>query len=167
MIINASDRPFSQTVLSVPNMSSALDNWFQQLKMSIVTKTIVNFILVESLVEQTIMAVRQPLSARQLLIKPEGQRGWNWETLHVQGFNHNFDLDSVVIFNNIRYRVMQKNEWQEYGYVEYHIVQDFENPIIEKSIEETMEIQENTNKMLGLSINETINTSESNTEEVV
>jgi hypothetical protein len=161
MIIDAKNRPFAQMNLSIPNISGALDNWFQQLKMSVVTKTIINMIVTEVLTEQTIMAVRQPLSARQLYIKPEGQRGWNWETLHVKGENTNFQLDSVVVFNGIRYRVMQKNEWQEYGYVEYHITQDFTHPDITKSINESISVTDDNNVEVDLAISESVGVVES------
>jgi len=123
-IFNAATRPLSQASLSVPNMAEALDNWFQNMTVCVICKTVVNFQLVETSVTRVIKAVRQPFSSKQLAVKPEGQRAWNWETLHVK-FPDNFDVDTVVVFNGTRYRIMNRWEFPEYGYYSFDCVRDF------------------------------------------
>lgn len=113
---------------SLPQVSEALDGWFQTLTFQLVTKSLVDYEIKEVLQPIITKGVRQPFTAQQLAIKPEGQRGWLWETLHCLP-NVQLKIDDIVIFNGVRYRVMQKWNWQEYGYCEYHICQGFENGI--------------------------------------
>lgn len=125
-IFNGSLRPLSMSTASIPNMSDALDSWFVSISVSVVTKTVdqTTFNVTEVLTAKTIQAVKQALSSRDLQVKPEGQRAWSWEQLHVKEGDV-FNLDDVVIISNVRYRIMNKWDRRDYGYYEYHICQDF------------------------------------------
>ena len=123
MITNASDSPIS--VCNLPNVQDVLSGWFQKMTMSVLTKAVVNFKLVETSNSFEIMAVRQPFTTKQLMIKPEGQRAWQWETLHMKGTDYEPCLDDVVLFGTKRYRIMQKFEWSQYGYLEIQMIEDF------------------------------------------
>lgn len=124
MIQNAKDTPLFSNPGTLPNMQDALADWFQMMTFTIITKETVDHELVETATVVAAKAVRQPLSAQKLMMKPEGQRAWRWEQLHAFP-----DLilkpDDVVVFNGIRYRVMDKLDYKEYGYLEYHITQDY------------------------------------------
>ena len=113
-------------------MGEVLPSWFQPLTFDLVTKTVVDYEVQE--VRQTIQTqgVRQPMSAKQLEIKPEGQRAWQWETIHCLP-DVKLKVDDIVIFDGVRYRVMQKWDWSEYGYLEYHIHQAYEGSEQEES----------------------------------
>jgi hypothetical protein len=117
-------------------VGDSLENWFQSMSAGVVVKAIVNAQVVETVSVINIQAVRQPLSARQLEMKPEGQRGWNWEMLHVKAQESytdgttlvrgtNFNLDDILLFGSKQYRIKLKNEFGEFGYFEYHIVEQF------------------------------------------
>ena len=123
MIINAKDKPLIYSGL--PQVGEVLPSWFQTMTFDVVTKTIVNYEVKETLTTITTQGVRQPMSAQQLSIKPEGQRAWRWETLHCLP-DVKLQVDDIVIFDSIKYRVMQRWNWAEYGYLEYHICQAFE-----------------------------------------
>ncbi len=124
MIFNAKDLPLGSTHGTLPNMQNTLTDWFQRMTFTVITKAVINFQDVETEVETTALGVRQPFSARQLMMKPEGQRSWRWETIHADQ-SLILTVDDVVVFDSIRYRVMQIMQWKEYGYVEYHICQDY------------------------------------------
>jgi hypothetical protein len=73
----------------------------------------------------------QPLSGRQLLLAPEGQRAWNWQTLHSQIVLPLFP-DDVVIWtdinqNNHQVRIMSRKDYSEYSFIEYTLVLDYIN----------------------------------------
>lgn len=123
MITNAKDKPLIYSGL--PQVGEVLPSWFQTMTFDVVTKTIVNYEVKETLTTITTQGVRQPMSAQQLSIKPEGQRAWRWETLHCLP-DVKLQVDDIVIFDSIKYRVMQRWNWAEYGYLEYHICQAYE-----------------------------------------
>ncbi len=124
MIINGKNKTLSQTN-NLPNMSETIKNWFQNLTFKKIVKSIVNYQAVETETIISTKGVRQPFSPQQLKVKPEGQRGWKWETLHCLT-NVVLVPDEIVEFNSIRYRVIEKKDYTEYGYIEYEIVQDFQ-----------------------------------------
>lgn len=124
MIINGKNKTLSQTN-NLPNMSETIKNWFQNLTFKKIVKSIVNYQAVETETIISTKGVRQPFSPQQLKVKPEGQRGWKWETLHCLT-NVVLVPDEIVEFNSIRYRVIEKKDYSEYGYIEYEIVQDFQ-----------------------------------------
>ena len=124
MISNAKDKGLNFTGL--PQVGDVLPSWFQTLTFTLVTKYLVDYEVQEVLVTITTQGVRQPMNSQQLSIKPEGQRGWKWETIHCLP-NVKLKLDDIIIFDNVKYRVMEKWDWSEYGYLEYHICQAYED----------------------------------------
>ena len=112
----------------LPNMSSTLSGWFQKLTFNRVTKKVVNFEVVETVESFDFQGVKQPMTPQQLAIKPEGQRGWKWETIHALP-SLELDLDEIIYFKKTPYRVKEKMHYQEYGYIEYHIVEDYDGSI--------------------------------------
>lgn len=120
-IVSAKNLPLLQTPGSLPNMSGTLTDWFQPLVFSRVTKEIIDYRVVETLTEVQAMGVRQPLSAQELQVKPESQRAWKWEQIHAWP-DTPLQVDEIIAFNGIKYRVMEKWDWTEYGYLQFHIL---------------------------------------------
>lgn len=129
MISNAKDKTISQlnAQSALPQMGEVLLSWFQNMTFDLVTKALDEYDLKETTESINTRGVRQPFTAQQLSIKPEGQRAWKWETLHCLP-DVKLNPDDIVIFNTVKYRVMSKLDYTEYGYLEYHIVQDYIEP---------------------------------------
>lgn len=123
-IFNAKDRPLSANTGTLPDMSGALLNWLQPMTFTLITKTVVNFKVVETPTMVDFQGVWQPFTAQQLMMKPEGQRRWLWFTCHAL-IGLILKPDEVVTYQGVQYRVMAKLDYKEYNYVEYHLVNDF------------------------------------------
>lgn len=123
-IFNASDVLLDQNTGTLPNMGDALQNWFQPMTFSVVTKVVVNFDVVETKADVAFQGVWQPLSAAQLQLKPEGQRAWTWFQVHASP-GLSLSPDDVVTYLGIQYRVMAKYDYLIYGYNAYHLVNDY------------------------------------------
>jgi len=119
------DTPLNANSGTVPDMSSTLLDWFQAMVFSVVTKVTQNFQVYETMVETTFQGVWQPLSFKQLMIKPEGQRGWNWFLVHADP-SLTLEIDQIIIYLTKQYRVMARQDWTLYGYIEYHLVEDWQ-----------------------------------------
>ena len=124
MITNAKNKPLTYTGL--PQVGEVLPSWFQPLTFDLVTKVVVDYEVQEGIQTITTQGVRQPMSAQQLAIRPEGQRAWKWETIHCLP-DVKLKVDDIIIFDGVKYRVMERWNWAEYGYLEYHICQAYEN----------------------------------------
>lgn len=123
-IRNAKDTPLNAQQGTIPDVGGALRNWFQYSVFGVVTKTTVNFQVVETVVDTPFRGVVQPMTGRQLMIKPEGERSWNWITVHSDPV---LDLktDSIIIYLGTQFRVMAKKDFEIYGYVYYELVSDW------------------------------------------
>lgn len=133
MIFNASGISVKLASGGLPNVNGALNGWRLPMTFGVVTKEIVNAQVVEVMTAVNFKGVIQPLSARRLEMKPEGQRAWTWLMLHADP-TLALDVDDVVTYNGTQTRVMARKNYTEYGYIEYELVQDYVNagPAVEE-----------------------------------
>lgn len=124
-IKNGKDINLSQTSGTLPDVSGAMQNWFQSMTFTTITKTLVNFSVVETSASITVPAVIQPYTIQQLQIRPEGERAFRWFTLHSDSALQ-LNVDDVVVYQTRKFRVMERGEYASYGYMEYHIIEDYQ-----------------------------------------
>lgn len=120
-----SGKTLDQLSGGVPKMGSALKGWTQKLVFNLVVKVTENGITTETTSELRFSGVWQPLTAQKLMIKPEGQRAWKWYMVHTWT-DIELKPDDILYYKDTRYRVMEKLNYEEYEYYEYHIVEDYE-----------------------------------------
>jgi hypothetical protein len=123
-IANAANRPITVPAGTVPDVSGALRDWFQPLVFGKVTKDTKGFQVVETVVDTNFRGVLQPLTERQLLQKPEGQRAWTWFLVHSDPVL-TLQVDDIGFFLGKQTRVMSRKDYALYGYVQYEWVQDW------------------------------------------
>jgi len=125
IISNAKDRPLFAAAGTVPDVSGAMTDYFQPMTFIRVLKEVLGFQAVETPTPIHFQGVIQPFTERQLFLKPEGQRAWTWLWLHADPVL-TLEVDEVVTYNGIQTRVMSRKDYGLYGYVEYHLVQDWQ-----------------------------------------
>lgn len=130
MITNGNSRLIGDQNPTLPSMANTIEGWFERLVIGLVTKTTVNNRTEETQVSIETRGVIQPLAADQLEIKPEGQRSWKWYMLHCQP-SLSLATDDTAIIKGNRYRVMGRFGYDDYGYVQYELVRDYETVITE------------------------------------
>ena len=108
----------------LPNMSAAVMAWMQPMTGTVITSTVEDYVVQETETEASFLGVRVPFKAQQLDKKPEGQRAWRWDVLYTT-VEFLLSPNDVIVFRGNRYRVDAKLDYSEYGYYEYHIVQDY------------------------------------------
>lgn len=114
----------SQQASQLPDMGTTVRSYFRPLILIFVQKTIVDFEIAEARKELRCMGSIQPFASRDLRIKPEGQRSWNWQMLHTTpevALKNDMEFTS----NGTRYRVMGQLAYQNFGYRQYELVQDY------------------------------------------
>lgn len=124
IISNGRDRPLNANSGTVPDVSGAMLDYFQPMTFGVVTKTVENFQVVETMAEVTFQGVWQPQSARQISYKPEGQRAWEWVMLHAEP-SLVLEPDQVVIYLGRQFRVKAQSDYRLYGYIQYELVNDY------------------------------------------
>lgn len=123
-IPNGCNIPLNQRAGTVPDVSGGLKDWFQPMVFTLVAKNVTAFQLVETPTDISFQGIIQPLSSRQLVLKPEGQRAWTWFQLHADPVLE-LEVDDVVLYLGVQMRVMARQDFTLYGYVYYELVQDY------------------------------------------
>jgi hypothetical protein len=124
MIKNAASKPLFEKSGTVPDVSGAMQDYFQPMQFTPTQKTVTGFQVAEVPNPINFQGTWQPLTDRQLSLKPEGQRAWTWYWLHADPVL-TLEVDDVVLWNNKQTRVMSRMDFSLYGYVMYHLVQDW------------------------------------------
>lgn len=123
-LANGRNTPLNALQGTVPSLSGVLTDWFQAMSFTRVVKSTVGFQVIETPTVISFRGVIQPLSDRALQLKPEGQRAWTWFLLYSDP-TLKLDVDEVVTYLGIQYRVMALKDYSIYGYMDYHICEDF------------------------------------------
>lgn len=110
----------------MPNMRNTLNGWEVPLNLVKVTQKIVDGEAKKSEEFIRFMGVWQPLRDEELQFKPEGQRSWEWIWIHAKSGTLNLQTQDKVIFNNKRYKIMNVKDYSLNGFIEYHLVRDYE-----------------------------------------
>lgn len=110
----------------MPQMDTTLYGWEVPLTLVKVVQSVVEGDLVTTETQINFKGVWQPLRDEQLELKPEGQRSWEWILIHAVASQLNLETASKVIFNNKRYKVMQKKDYGLNSFVEYQLCRDYE-----------------------------------------
>jgi hypothetical protein len=112
----------------LPNVSSAIAAWGQTLQFVVVAKgPLEDFVETETFIPKSVKGARVPFKAQSLSMKPIGERAWKWETIFASP-SLILKVGDEIIFGEgeTRYRVMERRDWSEYGYVEYDICQGYQ-----------------------------------------
>lgn len=117
-------KTLDQINFGVPQMGETLKGWFQSMTFIKLVKTVVNFENFETEEEIKFRGVWQPASAESLMLKPEGQRSWRWYTVHAEK-TLILNPDEIILYRGQRYRVKDKNDYFEYGYIQYGLIEDY------------------------------------------
>lgn len=123
-IFNAKDRLLTQNTGTMPDVSGAIQNWFQPMTFTTVVKTVEGFQSIETPTNIDFRGVWQPFSPQQLSMKPEGQRKWKWFTAH-SNIGLNLAPDELITYLGTQYRVKDNLDYALDGYFEYHLIEDF------------------------------------------
>jgi hypothetical protein len=121
---NAGASKINQTSL-MPSLDSALNGWGMPHTITKVTQDILDGDAVLTKVTIEFLGVIQPLNAEELLLKPEGQRSWEWKQIHDYYGILNLHTKDVIEIESISYKVLAVKDYKYNNYMEYHIVKDY------------------------------------------
>lgn len=128
MIVNGKDKKLSDTSTALPDLSGGVNYFLQKIKIGYVQKRQVNGYTQEVIVYNDYQATKQ-VKNMDLEILKEGERDWKWYTLHATP-ELVLNSDDVIVIDQVRYRVMSSLDFKEYGYVEYTVIEDYQNKVI-------------------------------------
>lgn len=125
IIFNANSRTLDQITPNLPNMGATLTEWLQTITFTVVKKTTENFQVIETVKSIVFEGIVENVQPQNLDIRQEGQRKWRyisvWSTIDLE-----LNPDDKFDYQRVKYRVMSKNDWSNYGYIQYECVEDYQ-----------------------------------------
>ena len=109
---------------NLPNMSSTIVGWFLPIKIGIVTRGIVDYEQTKSVKWIKTEGVVQQYKTQDLEISKEGERSWDLLQIHCLP-NLQLENDDLIIYKDTLYKVMNNNNYSDYGYMEYICVETY------------------------------------------
>lgn len=125
MISNGANKLVGASV-GLPNMSQTIIGWFQNITFGVVSSQLVDFEEVKTITQTPTKGVVQPAGYEILDIMPEGDRNWDIQEVHCLP-NIHVQVGEFIYWNNLKYRVLKRENFAEYGYMHYVIREAFEN----------------------------------------
>lgn len=110
----------------MPQMGAAFSGWTQSMSVIVISQTVVDGLVVEKSTSRSFNGVIQPLGPKQLMLKPEGERGWQWFMIHCLDSTLDLDINDKIQYNGTLYKVMAVNNYQLNNYIEYHVIADYQ-----------------------------------------
>lgn len=114
----------AESATQLPSVANAVSAYFRPITLIFVRKSVVDFEVSEVRKELRCMGTIQPFGSRELKIKPEGERSWNWQMLHTTP-DVSLQNDEEFTVRGVRYRVMSQRNYSAYGTIMYELVQDY------------------------------------------
>ena len=123
MIQNAKNKKINGNN-KLPNMSGTIVDWFLPIRVGIVSRALSDYEQVESIKWIDTQGVVQQYKTQDLEITKEGDRSWDILQIHCLP-DLQLENDDVIIYKNMRYKVMNNNNYSDYGYMEYICYETF------------------------------------------
>lgn len=124
MITNGRNKSFGQASAGLPDVSPAIMNLFQPVTVGIIKTTQVDGYtqtIVTKKIKTRGVRIQNP---NQLVMSKSGER--IWDSVEIYFLNDiNLAADDLFLFQGVQYRVVTTEEWTEYGYNRYSVVQDY------------------------------------------
>ena len=114
----------------MPQIGAAFGGWTNRIIMARIKETVVDgFVQLE---EKPIYfyGTIQPLSPREIELKPEGQRSFTWLQIHCASRALNLIPGQKIKWNGKVYKVMARLDYDLNGFLEFHVVQDYKEGAI-------------------------------------
>lgn len=123
---NACDVYLNQNSGTLPNVTDAILNYFQQMTFSLIRKNLGNFtgFYVQEATVNIICYGMMQTHGRRLMMTKDGQRLWRNQTLYCES-SVILKPDDVVVYLGVQYRVLERENWIQYGFIKYGLAEDF------------------------------------------
>ena len=109
----------------MPQITSAFGGWMKNITLQKSKQCIVDGLVQQTETPFTFQGAIQPLSPKQIALKPEGQRAWTWLQIHCM-LPGAIDVTDLIVYNGAIFKVMGVYDYSLNGFMEYHLVHDFQ-----------------------------------------
>lgn len=124
MITNGKDLDFGQSAAGVPNVAEAIMTMFQPVNVAMIVSTQIDG-YPQPVVQQSIATKGVRIqNANRLVFTKTGERIWDAMDVYFLS-DIVLKADDLFLFEKLQYRVIAVEDWTEYGYNRYSVIQDY------------------------------------------
>lgn len=123
MISNAKNKKINQNN-NLPNMSSTIVDWFLPITVGVISRSVSDYEQVKTAKWINTKGVVQQYKTQDLEITKEGYRSWDLLQIHCLP-DLQLENDDLIIYKDVLYKVMNNNNYSDYGYMEYICVETY------------------------------------------
>lgn len=123
---NANSRDLKHSPSQLPDVSGAVMRNMQYMIFEKMQRSMVDGRMQSIPIKFQTMASLQPLSPKQLKLKPEGNRAWSWYMIHSLT-DLELKVNDRFSFNGKKFKAMGKESWNQYGYFYYECIEDVQD----------------------------------------
>ncbi len=124
MITNGKNLPLGQSSASLPSVAEGVMTFLQPVQVGIIKATQIKGYtqtIVEKYINTKGARIEDP---NAVVISKTGERIWDSITIYFLS-DIILVIDDLFLFNKVQYRVMALENWTEYGYNKYAVLQDY------------------------------------------
>ena len=110
----------------MPRMGAAFAGWGKKITLIRLCQSVVNGLVEYCETPFTFIGTIQPLSPKMIQLKPEAQRAFEWLQIHCTSGPLNLNTNDRIVYNGSRFKIMADNDYSLNGYIEYHLVKDYQ-----------------------------------------
>lgn len=110
-----------------PQMLLAMTGWTSKITLIKITQEIIDGFNTDFFCTVEFKGVVQPLNPRQLMLKPEGERSFEWLWVHCPSGMLALKTGDKIEIDGKRYKLNADQDYSRNSYEEYHLIRDFEN----------------------------------------
>jgi hypothetical protein len=113
---------------SMPQMEAAFSGWFSTITLTRITQVVNGDGYIQENEENiNFQGTIQPLSPEELMLKPDGQRSFEWLQIHCLAGSLNLKTNDQIVYNTRIYKVMSVKDYSLNNYIQYDILEDYQN----------------------------------------
>ncbi len=113
----------------MPHVGRAFAGWSKTITLGKITQTVANGFVTDTIAPFTFQGVIQPLSAKSIYLKPEGQRAFEWLQIHCVAGSANLNTNDRIVYNGKTFKIMAQRDYSLDGYIEYHAIEDYQGEV--------------------------------------
>lgn len=113
-------------ISGMPQMTRAFGGWQSQITMAKRCQIVLNGLVRNEDTQFSFKGTVQPLTDRAIALKPEGQRAFTWLQVHCFSGPIAVTTNDRVVYNARVFKVMAIRDYTLNGFIEYHLVEDFQ-----------------------------------------
>ena len=123
-IMNARDKKMNDQISGQPDLSWAVDGWFESIFFVHVQTQLIDGFAQDILVPIKTLGQIVPMSQEQVNAKPEGMRHWRWLTIHCLN-DLCLKANDKIMVDDVNYRVKGIWDYTRNGFRIYECGEDF------------------------------------------